>query len=138
MAKKANNQELEENKIIENQEAEEARKTEEARIQAEKKAEEKNKTDKIVEDEGIVVNKKDIISEKVKKNDVIDVQTSEDIIQNNSNEEEKLVDLKVKIPFTDKYDETKKYIQGDIIQVNEERAKELLEDKRNLVSLATK
>lgn len=49
----------------------------------------------------------------------------------------KLVDLIVKIAFTDKYDESKKYEIGDVIEadsISKERYDELLHDKRGIVA----
>lgn len=43
--------------------------------------------------------------------------------------------LNIERSFTDKYDESKKYKIGDVIDVDEARGKELLEDSRKLVSL---
>lgn len=42
--------------------------------------------------------------------------------------------LNVEVPFTDKYDETKHYIVGDVITVSKERFDELMNDSRKLVS----
>ena len=41
--------------------------------------------------------------------------------------------LKIEIAFKDKYN-GKKYAEGDVVEFEDERAKELLTDKRNLVS----
>lgn len=41
--------------------------------------------------------------------------------------------LKINIEFKDKYN-GKKYAEGEVVEFEDERAKELLADKRNLVS----
>ena len=46
--------------------------------------------------------------------------------------------LNVEKNFTDKYDKTKHYKMGDVIEVIEDRAKELLDDIRGLVSINEK
>lgn len=51
--------------------------------------------------------------------------------------ESKKVQIKVEIPFTDKYDEKVKYVVGDILNIDKNRAEELLKDKRKLVSLVS-
>ena len=51
-------------------------------------------------------------------------------------EEEKMVTLKVNVNFTDKYDKSIKYVAGKKYEFKEERAKELLNDPRKLVSKA--
>ena len=66
-----------------------------------------------------------------KKNDNVNENELEKTVQ------EEIVKLEILIAFTDKYTD-KKYIIGDKIQVNKERADELLKDQRNLVKLASK
>lgn len=61
-------------------------------------------------------------------------QNIEDIVQNEEVQEISNIELLVEIPFTDKYDKTKHYKIGDTLNVDSKRAKELLADKRNLVS----
>lgn len=61
-------------------------------------------------------------------------QNIEDIVQNKEVQEISNIELLVEIPFTDKYDKTKHYKIGDTLNVDSKRAKELLADKRNLVS----
>ncbi len=66
-----------------------------------------------------------------KKNDNVNENELEKTVQ------EEIVKLEILIAFTDKYTD-KKYIIGDKIQVNKERADELLKDQRKLVKLASK
>lgn len=54
-----------------------------------------------------------------------------------STEKEEIVKLEILTAFTDKYTD-KKYVIGDKIQVNKERADELLKNQRKLVKLASK
>ena len=65
-----------------------------------------------------------------KKNDNVNENELEKTVQ------EEIVKLEILIAFTDKYTD-KKYIIGDKIQVNKERADELLKDQRKLVKLAS-
>lgn len=120
-------------------------------------AKKQEQVDKIVENEPVVINEKDIISEEVKENDVIDVDTPEVIIEAKAEEEAKAeaeekakaeeeakakaeaekkktdaVKLRVLIGFTDKY--TKQdYAVNDEIYVDKDRAKELLANEKRLV-----
>jgi len=101
--------------------------------------------DKIVENEPVVINEKDIISEELKENDVIDVDAPEVIIEEKAKAEEEAkakaeaekkkadaVKLRVLIGFTDKY--TKQdYAVNDEIYVDKDRAKELLTNEKRLV-----
>ena len=66
-----------------------------------------------------------------KKNDNVNENELKKTVQ------EEIVKLEILIAFTDKYTD-KKYIIGDKIQVNKERADELLKDQRKLVKLASK
>lgn len=102
-------------------------------------AKKQEQVNEIVENELIVINEEDIISGKdLKETDVIDVNTSEVIMEKKNKEEEanekknNTVELIVLIAFTDKYTD-ESYIVNDVISVNEERAKELLADSRRLV-----
>ena len=52
-------------------------------------AKKQEQVDKIVENEPVVINEKDIISEEVKENDVIDVDAPEVIIEAKAEEEAK-------------------------------------------------
>lgn len=118
-------------------------------------AKKQEQVDKIVENEPVVINEKDIISEELKENDVIDVDAPEVIIEEKAKAEEEAkakaeaeekakakaevekkktdaVKLKILIAFTDKY--TKQdYTVNDEIFVDKDRAKELLTDPRRLV-----
>lgn len=106
-------------------------------------AKKQEQVDKIVENEPVVINEKDIISEEVKENDAIDVDTPEVIIEAKAEEESKAkaeaekkktdaVKLRVLIGFTDKY--TKQdYAVNDEIYVDKDRAKELLANEKRLV-----
>ena len=120
-------------------------------------AKKQEQVDKIVENEPVVINEKDIISEEVKENDVIDVDAPEVIIEAKAEEEAKAeaeekakaeeeakakaeaekkktdaVKLRVLIGFTDKY--TKQdYAVNDEIYVDKDRAKELLTNEKRLV-----
>ena len=120
-------------------------------------AKKQEQVDKIVENEPVVINEKDIISEEVKENDVIDVDAPEVIIEAKAEEEAKAeaeekakaeeeakaeaeaekkktdaVKLRVLIGFTDKY--TKQdYAVNDEIYVDKDRAKELLANEKRLV-----
>ena len=117
-------------------------------------AKKQEQVDKIVENEPVVINEKDIISEEVKENDVIDVDAPEVIIEAKAEEEAKAeaeekakaeeeakakaeaekkktdaVKLRVLIGFTDKY--TKQdYAVNDEIYVDKDRAKELLANEK--------
>lgn len=46
--------------------------------------------------------------------------------------------LKIEVAFSDKYDNSKEYRIGDIVEFDETRAEELLSDPRKLVSLVEK
>jgi len=108
-------------------------------------AKKQEQVDKIVEKEPIVINEKDIISEELKENDVIDVDAPEVIIEEKAKAEEEAkakaeaekkkadaVKLRVLIGFTDKY--TKQdYAVNDEIYVDKDRAKELLANEKRLV-----
>ncbi|MCI8546325.1 MAG: hypothetical protein HFJ44_03740 [Clostridia bacterium] len=108
-------------------------------------AKKQEQVDKIVENEPVVINEKDIISEELKENDVIDVDAPEVIIEEKAKAEEEAkakaeaekkktdaVKLKVLIGFTDKY--TKQdYAVNDEIYVDKDRAKELLANEKRLV-----
>ena len=106
-------------------------------------AKKQEQVDKIVENEPVVINEKDIISEEVKENDVIDVDAPEVIIEAKAEEEAKAeaeaekkktdaVKSRVLIGFTDKY--TKQdYAVNDEIYVDKDRAKELLANEKRLV-----
>ena len=124
-------------------------------------AKKQEQVDKIVEKEPVVINEKDIISEELKENDVIDVDAPEVIIEEKAKAEEEAkakaeaeekakaeeeakakaeaekkkadaVKLRVLIGFTDKY--TKQdYAVNDEIYVNKDRAKELLANEKRLV-----
>lgn len=76
------------------------------------------------------------IQEKEELQDVQEenAQKIEDVVQNEEVQEISNIDLLVEVPFTDKYDNTKHYKIGDTLHVDSKRAKELLADKRNLVS----
>ena len=108
-------------------------------------AKKQEQVDKIVENEPVVINEKDIISEELKENDVIDVDAPEVIIEEKAKAEEEAkakaeaekkkadaVKLRVLIGFTDKY--TKQdYAVNDEIYVDKDRAKELLTNEKRLV-----
>lgn len=110
-------------------------------------AKKQEQVDKIVENEPVVINEKDIISEELKENDVIDVDAPEVIIEEKAKAEEEAkakakaeaekkkadaVKLRVLIGFTDKY--TKQdYAVNDEIYVDKDRAKELLANEKRLV-----
>lgn len=51
-------------------------------------------------------------------------------------EEEKMVTLKVNVNFTDKYNKSIKYVEGKKYEFKKDRAEELLNDPRKLVSKA--
>lgn len=93
---------------------------------AKKKSEE---LETIVENEPVVINEADIVNEnEVNESEVINVEASEVIIENS---------LKVQIAFTDKYDNTKHYKVGDLLEnLSEERYNELINDPRKLVCKA--
>lgn len=112
---------------------------------AKKKSEE---LETIVENEPVVINEADILSEEeVNEAEVINVEASEVIIENSSGDEKTeepsvpapTTDkaLKVQIAFTDKYDNTKHYKVGDLLEnLSEERYNELINDSRKLVCKA--
>ena len=102
-------------------------------------AKKQKQVNEIVENEPVVINEEDILSgEELKEADVIDVSTSEVIIEEKVKTEEEAkaeansVKLKVLIAFTDKYTKIE-YEVNDEITVNPSRAEELLLDERNLV-----
>lgn len=115
----------------------------------------------IVEKEQVVINENDIISgEELKENDIIDVNAPEVVIEkkqetenteekteaseenekkekttkktNNKKADSEKVKLKIRLAFTDKYNDVD-YKENDIIEFEKERASELLSDKRRLV-----
>lgn len=115
----------------------------------------------IVEKEQVVINENDIISgEELKENDIIDVNAPEVVIEkkqetenteekteaseenekkekttkktNNQKADSEKVKLKIRLAFTDKYNDVD-YKENDIIEFEKERASELLSDKRRLV-----
>ena len=123
-------------------------------------AKKQEQVNEIVENEPVVINEKDIISEEVKETDVIDVNAPEVIIEEKNEAEEEAkakaeaeakakaeaeekaekqadvkstkVKLKILVAFTDKYN-GKDYGANDEITVDPARAEELLSDERKLV-----
>lgn len=118
-----------------------------------KKKENKNK--ELVVNEPVIVDENAVITgEDVNSDEVMDV-TAPEVIMNsegadepeedsnedvNSDDEkvddepEEEVSLKIERNFTDKYNSSVKYVKGEIHLFEIKRAKELLNDKRNLVS----
>lgn len=68
--------------------------------------------------------------------DVVNVEPTTPAINQNEDEEskEELVTLKINKNFTDKYDNSIKYVKCKEYSFEVKRAEELLADKRNLVS----
>lgn len=124
-------------------------------------ADETVEKNEIVEKEQVVINENDIISgEELKENDIIDVNAPEVVIEkkqetenteekteaseenekkekttkktNNQKSDSEKVKLKIRLAFTDKYNDVE-YKENDIIEFEKERASELLSDKRRLV-----
>lgn len=124
-------------------------------------ADETVEKNEIVEKEQVVINENDIISgEELKEDDIIDVNAPEVVIEkkqetenteekteaseenekkekttkktNNQKSDSKKVKLKIRLAFTDKYNDVD-YKENDIIEFEKERASELLSDKRRLV-----
>lgn len=120
-----------------------------------------NQSDETVEKEQVVINENDIMSgEELKENDIIDVNAPEVVIEkkqetenteekteaseenekkekttkktNNKKADSEKVKLKIRLAFTDKYNDVD-YKENDIIEFEKERASELLSDKRRLV-----
>lgn len=98
---------------------------------------------KINETEPVVIDEKDIVTEEVPAEEVIEVEAPEVIIENSDGDvkteepsvkapEEKFK-LKIEIGFCDKCTGVN-YEIGDIVEFDEARAKELLVDSRKLVS----
>lgn len=97
-----------------------------------KKKLEEEKANEIINNKPNLKNDENIINDEEKKeNEIINGEPSlkndENII---SNEE---VKLRIEVGFNDKYNDAK-YIVGDIVSFSKERANELLNDSRNLVS----
>lgn len=101
---------------------------------------------KIVETEPILIDEKDIITDEVPVEDTIEVEAPEVIIENSDGDikteessveapKTKVISLKIEVSFCDKYTNVS-YKIGDVVEFKEARAKELLKDKRNLVSKA--
>lgn len=70
--------------------------------------------------------------------DVVNVEAEAPEVNSDVEEEKEevkeMVTLKVEVNFTDKYDNSIKYVKGKEYSFNAERANELLNDKRGLVS----
>lgn len=94
----------------------------------------KNKAQTIVETEPVVINEEAIVeSTEVKEDEVIEVEAPEVIVEEKSEKiVETKVELEVLIAFSDKYT-NEDYTVGKVITVDEDRAKELLDDYRKLV-----
>lgn len=91
-----------------------------------------NKVEEIVENETIVINEDNIISEdKISENDAIDVKADNVIIEDKT----EIIKLKILIAFTDKYNDEIHYKVNDAIEFEKSRAKELLKDPRKLVCI---
>lgn len=95
----------------------------------------------IIKEDEVVIEEENIISEKetkeLKEDEIKEVEATKVTIKAESTVQEETVELEILIAFTDKYTD-KKYAVGDKIQVNKERADELLKDQRKLVKLASK
>lgn len=86
----------------------------------------------IVENETIIINKDDIMSEdEISENDVIDVKTDNVVIE----DKKEKVKLKILIAFTDKYDNNIHYTVNEIVEFEKARADEILKDPRKLACI---
>lgn len=102
----------------------------------------KEKT-KIIETEPVVIDEKDIITDDVPAEEVIEVEAPEVIVENSDGdvkteepavtEPEEKFKLKVEIAFCDKYTGVN-YKIGDVVEFEKDRYDELLKDERKLVS----
>ncbi len=104
-------------------------------------AEEIIENNEIIKEDEVVIEEEDIISEKeaneLKEDEIKEVEATKVTVKAEKTIQEETVKLEILIAFTDKYTD-KKYTVGDEIQVNKERADELLKDQRKLVKLASK
>lgn len=104
-------------------------------------AEEITENEEIIKEDEVVIEKESIISEEetkeLKEDEIKEVEATKVTVKAESIVQERTIKLEILIAFTDKYTD-KKYAVGNKIQVNKERADELLKDQRKLVKLASK
>ena len=98
-------------------------------------SEEITENNEIIKEDEVVIEEEDIISEK--EANELKVEETKVTVKKEKTTQEETVKLEILIAFTDKYTD-KEYTVGDEIQVNKERADELLKDQRKLVKLASK
>ncbi len=106
-----------------------------------KNGEEIIENNEIIKEDEVVIEEENIISEKeaeeLKEDEIKEVEATKVTVKAEKTTQEEIVKLEILIAFTDKYTD-KEYTVGDEIQVNKERADELLKDQRKLVKLASK